>query len=98
MNWVLIAIAVAALICPITMFGPMLLQRLGFRKGGEQAGMSCMGMRSPPRRDATDDVKSLRARRDALDGEIARVQASSHQQGDGDQPRTVRSEPTMHGR
>ena len=74
MEWVIVAaIAGAALICPAMMFGPVLLQRLGLRKGSA-ASMSCMGM---PIKDSSprDELELLRRRRAELDNEIAMTPA-----------------------
>lgn len=70
MEWIIVAaIAGAALICPAMMFGPVLLQRLGLRKGSA-ASMSCMGM---PMKDSSrgNELEVLRRRRAELDEEIA---------------------------
>lgn len=73
MNWILLAFAGVALLCPITMFGPMLLERLGLRKRSGADGMSCMGMHGPAGAPQPD-LDGLRARRDAIDREIALMQ------------------------
>lgn len=76
MNWILLAVVGVALLCPISMFGPMLLERLGLRKRSGAGGMSCMGMHGPARTRDTN-LDGLRTQRDALDREIARVRESA---------------------
>lgn len=71
MEWIVVAIiAVAALICPAMMLGPMLLQRLGLRKGASTSSMSCM-MMSGGGSAPGDQLEGLRRRRAVLDEEIA---------------------------
>lgn len=73
MNWILLAFVGVALLCPITMFGPMLLERLGLRKRSGAGGMSCMGMHDTAGAPQTE-LDGLRAQRDAIDREIAFAQ------------------------
>lgn len=91
MNWILLAVAGGALLCPITMFGPMLLERLGLRKSRGCGGMSCMGMgMNGGAHTAETDVDGLRAQRDAIDREIVRAQASLNE-SDASQDQQARS-------
>ena len=67
MEWLFLVVALAALACPVTMLAPMLLRRLGIRRGG--AARSC-GRMSHDQKPALD-TEALRARRAELDREMA---------------------------
>lgn len=73
MEWVIVAaVAGAALICPTVMFGPVLLHKLGLRKGSP-AAMSCLGMQSKDSARGRE-LEVLHRRRAELDDEIAMTQ------------------------
>lgn len=63
----LLVLVLAALACPLTMFGPTLWARLRGKQGG--AAMSCMGMMSE--QEPRAGIEELRAQRAELDGQIA---------------------------
>ena len=90
MEYVIIGVIVAAaLACPVLMCGPMLLRRFGIIKGGS-TNMSCMGMKHSASK-AQPDMRELVARRDAIDREIASVEAS------GQRPPVNRTAPQKPG-
>ena len=67
MGWLILAVAGIALVCPIMMFGPLLLQRLGLWKRGYPS-TSCMGASAE---ETPDAIGSLHRRRTELDEEAA---------------------------
>lgn len=76
MEYVIIGVVlVAALACPVLMWGPMLLRRFGILKGGS-AGMSCMGMMSTGTPSRRQQLRDLTAKRRAIDDEIARIKSA----------------------
>ena len=75
MEYIIIGVVLAAaLACPLLMCGPMLLRRFGIVRGGS-ADMSCMGMTHSASK-SQPEMRDLIARRDAIDREIASVEAS----------------------
>ncbi len=71
MNWIFVAVAAAALLCPVMMWGPMLLGRLGI--GKRRGAMSCM-----PDHSASPDqapLRHLRQEREKVERQIAELQA-----------------------
>jgi hypothetical protein len=78
MNWILLAVVGVALLCPITMFGPMLLERLGLRKRSSSAA-SCMGMSYDSQTESMHE--RLRAKRAELDREIAVLEGRTSRMG-----------------
>ncbi len=73
MTLVIIAIiAGAALVCPLTMFGPALLRRCGLMKG-TSGDMSCMGMMQGRRYAGDQQLDVLHTRRAEVDRAIAQL-------------------------
>lgn len=66
MEWLFLVVALAALACPVTMLAPMLLRRLGIRRGGAARACGWMSHDEKPALDA----EALRARGAELDREI----------------------------
>lgn len=71
MNWIFVAVAAAALLCPVMMWGPMLLGRLGI--GKRRSSMSCMPGHSAPEDQAP--IRKLREEREKVERQIAELQA-----------------------
>lgn len=77
MQWaLLVLIAGIALLCPITMMGPMLLRRLGILKGEGAPDGACMGAMPSPDVPGESELSQLQRRRSEIEREIARLEKS----------------------
>ncbi len=80
----IVVVAGAALLCPLTMLGPMLLRRVGVLKG--TAGqMNCMMMGD--HKSSASGIDALRERRREIDREIESVEATLTRREPSESPR-----------